>query len=67
MKKLAAKATSAKNHVIKHRAKYAAATTASVFVAISIRNARCLNEFFAEKGIDPTEYYCPELFAEINA
>lgn len=51
----------AKNHVKKHRAKYAAAGTAIAFLALMRHNAKELNAFLEEKGLLEEYYYSEEL------
>ena len=46
-----------KNHVVKHRAKYAVAATLTVCTVIAYRNAKALNVFLIENGIDPDTYW----------
>lgn len=61
------KAVSVKNHVVRHRGKYAAGATFIVMLKLQLHTAAQINQFLAEKGIDPMEYYCPEYFAELNS
>ena len=59
LEKTATKINSVKTHVVTHRAKYAAATTAAAFVTLMHRNAKVLNEFLEEHNL-LDEYYTPE-------
>lgn len=61
------KATSAKEHVIRNRAKYAAAATVVVCFSVHRVAVKQWDAFLVEKGIDPTEFYCPEYFEELQA
>lgn len=61
------KAVSAKNHISKHRFKYGVATGFAAGLYLMHRSREQLEEFLAEKGIDPMEYYNPEYFAELQA
>lgn len=51
--------TSVKNHVHKHRAKYAVVTTAAAFTALMMRNAEDWNNFLKEHNLYD-EYYKTE-------
>lgn len=58
------KITSVKNHVVKHRVRYAIVGTAIPFLLLQHHTATQINEFLEEKGINPLEYYCPEALEE---
>jgi hypothetical protein len=45
-----------KNHVVKHRAKYAATATAVVALKLQMQTAKQFNAFLQEKGLYE-EYY----------
>jgi hypothetical protein len=59
-------ALKAKNHVARHKAAYAMGAVAIAAIALQQRNLKDFYAFLEEKGIDPMEYYCPEMFAELN-
>lgn len=65
-KRVKSKAVSVKNHVIRHRGKYSAGTTALVFLWLMIYRANEWTEFLVEKGIDPDEFFNPEFYAELH-
>lgn len=56
LKKIASTPKKVKTHVIKHRAKYAAAATAAVALKLQFKTANEFNAFLAEKGL-LEEYY----------
>jgi hypothetical protein len=58
------KAISAKNHVVRHRAKYAALATLIVMLELQQISNRQWTEFLVEKGIDPLEFFVPEEYFE---
>jgi hypothetical protein len=64
MKKIVAVPFRIKNHVSRHRVAYAASAVAIGAVALQQRNNAAFSAFLEEKGIDPTEFYCPELYQE---
>ena len=51
---------SAKNHVVKHRAKYTFAAAAFLFMAINKRSAELTDEFLIDHNIDPRDYWTPD-------
>jgi len=57
MNSIKSKARSVKNHVYRHRAKYAVGGTSLVFLWLMTKRAEQWNDFLAEKGIDPSEFY----------
>jgi hypothetical protein len=61
------KAVSTKNHIVRHRAKYAAAATLVAGFAVHRVAVRQWYAFLEEKGIDPMEFSCPEYFEELNS
>lgn len=61
------KATSAKEHVVRNRAKYAAAATLVACYSVHYIALTQWHDFLEEKGIDPTEFFCPEYFEELQA
>jgi hypothetical protein len=46
--------------VFKHRVALAIAGTATVFAILNSRNAKLINEFLLERGINPDEFWTPE-------
>lgn len=61
------KAVSAKNHIHRHRAKYAALATFIVMLEVQHMSAMQWTAFLEEKGIDPLEFFVPEYFEELNS
>lgn len=59
------KALLTKNHVVRHRAKYAVAATLVTCYALHRVTVEQWYEFLEEKGIDKMEFICPEYFAEM--
>lgn len=55
-----------KNHVHRNRGKYAFAAGAITVFALHRTAVKQWDQFLAEKGIDPLEFYCPEELAEMN-
>lgn len=56
-----------KNHIVKHRGKYAAGAVAFAAIAIQRKHFKMFDEFLIEKGIDPKEYWLAEFYEELNA
>jgi hypothetical protein len=50
-----------KNHVVKHRAKYAVAATAAVALKLQFHTANEFNTFLAEKGLLEEYYHLDEI------
>jgi len=59
-------AVSAKNHIHRNRGKYAAGATFVACTAMHMTAVKQWNAFLEEKGIDPTEFLCPEYFEELQ-
>lgn len=57
-------AVSARNHIHRHRGKYAAAATLIAMLELQQISNRQWVSFLEEKGIDPDEFFCPEYFEE---
>lgn len=53
-----------KNHVKKNKVAYVLGAVAVVAIALQQSNNKAFYEFLESKGIDPSEYYCPEFYAE---
>lgn len=49
-----------KNFIFKHRVLFAVVGTATVFIILNKRNAKEINKFLTEHGIDPATYWLPE-------
>lgn len=64
MNTLKSSALKAKNHVMSHKFAYAMTAVAIAAVAGNQRNIKGFTRFMEEKGIDPTEFFCPEYFEE---
>jgi LPS sulfotransferase NodH len=60
-------AVSAKNHIHRNRAKYAAGATLIVMARLNYMAAKQWSDFMEEKGIDPMEFFNPEYFEELNS
>lgn len=58
--------TSAKNNVKNHKAAYFFGALAISAIALQQHNVKSFYAFLEEKGIDPTEYFCPEYFEELQ-
>lgn len=58
--------TKIKNHVKRNRVSYALGGALIGVVALQQKNVRDFYKFLAEKGIDPTEFFCPEALEELN-
>ena len=58
------KIDSVKNHVYKHRAKYAAGAVFIIWMAAAKRVSNGVDEFLESKGIDPDELWCLEAYEE---
>lgn len=56
--------TRIKNHIKTHKFTYVASAVAIGAIALQQMNTRLFCEFLEEKGIDPLEYLCPEMFIE---
>lgn len=54
--KISSSTMKVKNHVVKHRAKYAVAVTAAIALKLQMRTADTFNTFLEEKGL-LEEYY----------
>lgn len=54
-------------HVQDHKFAYAAVAVAIGAVALQQRNLKEFYVFLETKGIDPMEFYCPEMYEELNA
>jgi hypothetical protein len=50
-----------KDHVVKHRAKYAVAATAAVALKLQFRTANQFNTFLEEKGLLEEYYHLDEI------
>lgn len=61
------KAVSTKNHIVRHRAKYASAATLVVCYNIHRQSVKQWYAFLEEKGIDKMEFITPEYYAELNS
>ena len=55
-----------KNHVKENKFGYWMGALAISAVALQQRNVHEFTKFMIEKNIDPDEYFCPELVAEMN-
>lgn len=55
-----------KNHVKRQKYAYIMATVATAAIALQQTNNNAFRKFLEEKGIDPTEYYCPEYYEELK-
>lgn len=53
------------NHVKRNRVSYALGTALIGMTALQQKNVTDFYAFLVEKGIDPTEFYCPELYEEL--
>lgn len=58
--------TSVKNNVKNHKAAYVFGAIAIGAIALQQSNVKSFTAFLEEKGIDPTEYFCPEYFEELQ-
>ena len=56
-----------KNHVSSHKGTYAVGVVAIAAIALQQSNRRDFYAFLTTKGIDPMEFYCPEMFEEITS
>lgn len=56
-----------KNHVGRNKAVYFTCGVAIATLALQQRNRIDFYKFLTEKGIDPMEFYCPEMFEELNS
>lgn len=54
-----------KNHVVRHKAAYAFGGLAITAIALQKQQAKQFEVFLIEKGIDPMEFYVPEVFVEV--
>lgn len=59
-------AVSIKNHVKTHKLELALVVALGAVVALQQSNVQSFTAFLEEKGIDPTEYFCPEYFEELQ-
>lgn len=64
IKNVALKAT---NHVASHKFAYVAVAVAIGAVALQQKNRKDFYKFLELKGINPMEYYCPEMLEELTA
>ncbi len=53
-----------KNHVYKHRGKYAAGTVFIIWMVAAKRVSNGVDGFLESKGIDPDELWCLEAYEE---
>ena len=60
-------ASSIKNHVKRNRVAYGMGVVAVAAVALQQANKNAFYQFLEEKGIDPMEYYAPEIHQELVA
>jgi hypothetical protein len=67
MNKIKATARKVTNHVSRNRWTYVASSVAALAILLQQANNRAFQAFLIEKGIDPLEYYCPELLEELNS
>lgn len=67
MNKIKAAAVSTKNHIARNKFAYAMAGVAVGAIALQQMNVRDFYKFLEEKGIDPVEFYCPEMLEETLA
>lgn len=51
------KAVTTKDYVKKHRVAIAVVVTSVCWIALARRNAKFMNQFLTERGIDPDEYW----------
>jgi hypothetical protein len=58
--------TAVKNHVKRQKFAYGFAALATLAIYGNLRTSKHIGEFLKEKGIDPFEFSCPELFEEIK-
>lgn len=65
-KNLKSIAIKAKNHVKNHKFAYLMTAVATAAVVGNQRNIKGFTSFLEEKGIDPTEYFCPEFYEEMQ-
>lgn len=61
------KVVSTKNHIVRHRAKYAALVTFIAMLELQQISNKQWTAFLVEKGIDPMEFFTPEYFEELNS
>lgn len=55
-----ARLTKVKDHVVDNRAKYTGLAVTVMFMALNVRNARNLDAFFKDNGLDPRDYWTPD-------
>lgn len=56
-----------KNHVARQRYAYAMGLVAASAIALQQRNRIDFYAFLESKDINPMEFYCPEMFEELNS
>ena len=55
------------NHVSSHKFAYAASTVAIAAILLQQKNLKEFYKFLESKGINPMEFYCPEMLEELQA
>lgn len=55
-----------KDHVKRNKVAYSLGVVTVTVVALQQANRVAFYKFLESKGIDPMEYYCPEMFEELN-
>jgi len=56
-----------KEHVKRQKWAYVWAGVASAMTALALSQPKEFYRFLESKGIDPMEYYCPEMLEELRA